>query len=635
MSTLSFLTANRQSKVKPYRTTLGGRKYIVAPVVMINEGVLNGNQGAIYYAPRAVNNRVERWNDIPVTLGHPEDASGNKISARSPKVSDKYTVGRIFAATFTGNKLKAKAYLDEELMKEKAPGTLRDILRGGQVELSTGLYTSTVNETGDFKGKSYTKRLVSYEPDHLALLPNDRGACSLEDGCGVNTNALVTNSLTFVYNTNCGIGSGGFQPGNKCAKGSGSSSYRAGEASDKIRELAKSKNTTVEELAKKNGFVNGGSFLQTVEAVKAAGYSSLGEAAKDKGVSVGKDLASKFGITGVVWRPSSKSRSKSSTKFEIDPMKLKRAEDAAKRLKDLTGNVLSYDETKDALRSLVSKEEPNKYAYVVDVYPSTFIYRIGEATYRRGYKTSKDEVSLTGSAEEVAMTRSYKAVSRTKTSVSFTPTAVAANACKCHGKCDKCKKKAKKLKFEVSDHDEALTFQPTENANCGIGSGGFQGGNTCAKGSGRAGFGKASTATAAQKKQAAKRTNGGGGKTSDAKVGSKKYNDEVDYMNFGDLHYPTTTGGKSRHKDASEKLGLKVSSYNGTTGGTTVQGSPSSVGAMLKKKGYQERAIASFDGEETRIYTKGKNMIQTIGDTKDSSTQLIFGGQSKTSAKSL
>lgn len=194
MSVLTFIT-NKLAR-KPGKATIGGTEYVVAPVVMINEGVLPGSQGAIYYPSTVVGQRTHRWNNIPVTLGHPEDSKGNKISARSPKVADRYTVGYVFNVHRVGKKLKGQAYLDRKLMQQRAPATLRQIEQGRPVELSTGLYTSTVAANGQHNGKRYTQKLVGYEPDHLAILIDQEGACSLKDGCGVNTNSLTVNAVS-------------------------------------------------------------------------------------------------------------------------------------------------------------------------------------------------------------------------------------------------------------------------------------------------------------------------------------------------------------------------------------------------------------------------------------------------------
>ena len=41
---------------------------------------------------------------------------------------------------------------------------------------------------GNYMGKSYTYIAKNYRPDHLAVLPDNSGACSISDGCGVLVN---------------------------------------------------------------------------------------------------------------------------------------------------------------------------------------------------------------------------------------------------------------------------------------------------------------------------------------------------------------------------------------------------------------------------------------------------------------
>ena len=188
MTRLSFITANRAGKVR--ETKLNGRSYVVAPVVMIKQGVLPGSNGKILYTNAAVNRRIERWNGMPLTLGHPEDDKGGKVSARSPDVADKFQIGAVYNTAFAGEKLKAEAWFDVEATNATSPGLIAKVKKGDKVELSTGLFTNVAAKAGkDSSGKDYTHELRGYEPDHLAVLLDEKGACSLTDGCGVNTNS--------------------------------------------------------------------------------------------------------------------------------------------------------------------------------------------------------------------------------------------------------------------------------------------------------------------------------------------------------------------------------------------------------------------------------------------------------------
>ena len=53
------------------------------------------------------------------------------------------------------------------------------------MEVSTGLFTENVQANGVFGGKAYHAIATNYRPDHLAILPDQIGACSIEDGAGL------------------------------------------------------------------------------------------------------------------------------------------------------------------------------------------------------------------------------------------------------------------------------------------------------------------------------------------------------------------------------------------------------------------------------------------------------------------
>ncbi len=180
------------------RTTLNGRSYLVAPMTMIVPGVLSGSKGSLYYPPDEVGREVGAWNGMPLVLNHPTDAQGNNVTARSPETLDRVGVGHVFHARFVKNgkgkpTLRAQAWFDEELLKNKAPDVYAQVNNGKPVELSTGLYTDNYKAKpgATHNGRGYDYVAKNYRPDHLAILPGERGACSNVDGCGVN---VVANS---------------------------------------------------------------------------------------------------------------------------------------------------------------------------------------------------------------------------------------------------------------------------------------------------------------------------------------------------------------------------------------------------------------------------------------------------------
>ena len=65
------------------------------------------------------------------------------------------------------------------------------------MEVSTGYFAIDVPNEGTFDNKTHKNQHKDIKPDHLALLPNDTGACSFEDGCGIRANQENTVSIVF------------------------------------------------------------------------------------------------------------------------------------------------------------------------------------------------------------------------------------------------------------------------------------------------------------------------------------------------------------------------------------------------------------------------------------------------------
>lgn len=177
------------------RRTRGKRSFLVAPASLIVPGVLNGSKGKLFYPQDEVQKVVDPWNGMPVVVYHPT-VKGQPISGRHPDVFD---VGRVYNTKWNG-KLTAEAWIDEELLLGVDQGAaIRDrLLRGDKIEVSTGLYTENEQKAGvdPATGQPYDYIARNYRPDHLAILPDQRGACSLNDGCGLNVNAenvIITN----------------------------------------------------------------------------------------------------------------------------------------------------------------------------------------------------------------------------------------------------------------------------------------------------------------------------------------------------------------------------------------------------------------------------------------------------------
>lgn len=176
------------------RRTLDGREYAVAPVVALVAGVVNGE----LITADELAAFVAAWDGRPVPLRHPVDAGGNPISANSPSVIEGQVVGQVFNMAMDGQRLVGEMWIDVEKCERlggDALATLRRLEAGEVVEVSTGYFCEVDPTPGVLRGQAYSGIQRNLRPDHLALLPDQVGACSVAAGCGANrTNQLRTNA---------------------------------------------------------------------------------------------------------------------------------------------------------------------------------------------------------------------------------------------------------------------------------------------------------------------------------------------------------------------------------------------------------------------------------------------------------
>lgn len=163
------------------RKKLHGRSYVVAPTVMLTEGVHTGSQGPGLYLKNEMEKHPDAWNHKPIVVYHPEDAP----TACDPDVLDAQQVG-ILLNTKYDDKLRTEAWLDEERCKEVDPRILEAVENGETMEVSTGLYVDQVKDpVGVWNGEKYDWKATNLRPDHLAILPDKVGACSVKKGAGL------------------------------------------------------------------------------------------------------------------------------------------------------------------------------------------------------------------------------------------------------------------------------------------------------------------------------------------------------------------------------------------------------------------------------------------------------------------
>lgn len=191
------------------KKTLDGTEYAVAPITLLKPMNLNvpPNWGVneAYLPKDQAKDSIPSWNGTPLTLNHPSAANGEGTTANSPEIHEKSVLGRVFNATWEDGSVNAEAWFNIPKIRGMggtAENALERVLEGQSVEVSTG-YRASKLPSGEYDGESRNAVQGNLKPDHVAVLPNDKGKCSVEAGCGVGqpvANSLIVTNAEMVDN---------------------------------------------------------------------------------------------------------------------------------------------------------------------------------------------------------------------------------------------------------------------------------------------------------------------------------------------------------------------------------------------------------------------------------------------------
>ncbi len=157
------------------RQDVNGVSHLIVPVIAARVGVMNG----LYYSEDALSTSV------PVS--HPKNGE-QFLSANTPEGS-KTNIGHFYHVNFDTQTQALKGQLFLNIPRAELLGYSDLITRlesGEQIDVSTGLYPNIEQVSGDFNGEAYSGKVLNLYPDHLAILPNEVGACSVKKGCGTH-----------------------------------------------------------------------------------------------------------------------------------------------------------------------------------------------------------------------------------------------------------------------------------------------------------------------------------------------------------------------------------------------------------------------------------------------------------------
>ena len=168
------------------REEMGGKSWLVAPVVLIKEGVLKGTGGAELVLTDEFGEDFQTWNGRPFVVGHPRGNDGLALSANDPTVIAKYSIGNVFKVRLGEDNIKGEVWIDLSRVPlvDGADRVVNRLETGEQLEVSTAYFRDRDETPGERDGKTYGAIARNLRPDHLAALLDTKGACSWADGGG-------------------------------------------------------------------------------------------------------------------------------------------------------------------------------------------------------------------------------------------------------------------------------------------------------------------------------------------------------------------------------------------------------------------------------------------------------------------
>lgn len=181
-------------------TTINGAEHYVirGAVPIVDDIVMN----SVLYPAEEINNSYSTMERKLMPLSHPK-VDGNYVSANDPRAVNEYHVGAWAQnVSKAGDKVVMDVYVNKSVADSKDGGKrliqrLDDMIAGNNAEpihVSTGLLLNKEQKSGESKGKKHTHIAHNMQFDHVAILLDEPGAGTPDEGVGMFVNADGTSS---------------------------------------------------------------------------------------------------------------------------------------------------------------------------------------------------------------------------------------------------------------------------------------------------------------------------------------------------------------------------------------------------------------------------------------------------------
>ncbi|MEP8728458.1 DUF2213 domain-containing protein, partial [Enterobacter hormaechei] len=176
-------------------TTINGQEHYVirGAVPIVDDIVMNGG----LYPAEEINNSYQTMERKLMPIGHPM-VNGKYVSANDPQAVNDYYAGAWAQNVSKANdKVVMDVYVNKAVADTKPDGKrliqrLDDMISGNNadpIHVSTGLLLNKEQKAGESKQKKYSWVAHNMQFDHIAILLDEPGAGTPEEGVGMFVNA--------------------------------------------------------------------------------------------------------------------------------------------------------------------------------------------------------------------------------------------------------------------------------------------------------------------------------------------------------------------------------------------------------------------------------------------------------------
>lgn len=181
------------NSVAPTQVTDNGDHYLIRDVPFVTNMELSGG----YVPERSIKETATAWQGVPATLNHPRNNAGKPVPARAKPETH---IGEIVDSWYDGEYVRANLRLDKDRLQQAGATAIEDALETGEQIHVSSQYVPNELPAGEYDGQQRDNVEAIAKPDSVAILPNKRGKCDIQDGCGINpqlvANATVSMPMT-------------------------------------------------------------------------------------------------------------------------------------------------------------------------------------------------------------------------------------------------------------------------------------------------------------------------------------------------------------------------------------------------------------------------------------------------------